>query len=142
MIGTSAAGFSMHPFRRLHFESLESRLLLASQPLPGDANLDGLVDIFDINAVSSAWGSTATPPPPADVNHDAKVDIFDINFISANWGKTSPPVPEGGYEKLFAPPAGFTSAVMWMEAIQDLSDPEIGKIEVDSMRLVGIVNGQ
>ncbi len=128
--------------RRLHVERLESRLLLAAQPLAGDANLDGRVDIFDINAVSSAWGSTSNPPPTADANSDGRVNIFDINLITSNWGRTAPPVPEGGYERFYAPPDGFTSAVMWMEAIQDLSDPEMGKIEVDSMRLMGIVNGQ
>lgn len=128
--------------RLLRFESLEPRNLLASLPLPGDANFDSHVNIFDVNAISLVWGATSPPPSPGDVNADGRVNIFDVNLVAANWGRVLPPVPDGGYEKLFAPPAGFTSAVMWMEAIQDLSNPEIGRIEVDAMRLKGIVNGQ
>jgi hypothetical protein len=49
----------------------------------GDANADGVVDIFDINLVSSNWG---TAGPTGDVNSDGVVDIFDINLISSHWG--------------------------------------------------------
>ena len=61
----------------------------------GDVNFDGVVDIFDINAVSSGWGTT-NDRPDADGNN--AVDIFDINMISSNWGNNvnGPvvPVPE------------------------------------------------
>jgi hypothetical protein len=49
----------------------------------GDANDDGVVNIFDINLVSSNWG---TAGPDGDVNFDGVVNIFDINLISSNWG--------------------------------------------------------
>ncbi len=52
---------------------------------PGDANGDGVVDVFDVNLVSSHWGETG---PLGDVNGDLMVDIFDINMISANWTST------------------------------------------------------
>jgi PEP-CTERM motif len=55
--------------------------------LPGDVNFDGVVDIFDINLVSSNWEMG----PEGDANGDLAVDIFDINMISANWGATLPP---------------------------------------------------
>jgi hypothetical protein len=62
--------------------------------LEGDANMDGRVDIFDINLVSANWGTTG---PTGDVNGDHIVDIFDINLISANWtstgGATAVPEP-------------------------------------------------
>ncbi len=54
----------------------------ATLPKPGDANMDGVVDIFDINVVSANWNG---PPPDGDVNYDGVIDIFDINAISANW---------------------------------------------------------
>jgi hypothetical protein len=61
----------------------------------GDANFDGLVDIFDVNLVSAHWGESG---PTGDVNGDGAVDIFDINSISANWtanaGSGSAAVPE------------------------------------------------
>ncbi len=57
--------------------------------LMADVNMDGFVDIFDINLVSANWGG---PGPAGDANKDGIVDIFDINLISANWN----PAPPGG----------------------------------------------
>jgi Planctomycete extracellular len=51
--------------------------------LMGDANGDGVVNIFDINLVSAHWGEMG---PLGDANHDNMVNIFDINLVSANWG--------------------------------------------------------
>ncbi len=65
--------------------SLGDLTLKVGPALDGDANLDGVVDIFDINTVSANW---ATDGPLGDVNLDGVVDIFDINVISANWGNT------------------------------------------------------
>jgi hypothetical protein len=59
-----------------------------------DLNMDGFVDIFDVNLVSSHWG---TSNPLGDANKDGTVDIFDVNLISANWdppgGATAVPEP-------------------------------------------------
>lgn len=62
----------------------------------GDVNRDGVVNIFDINLVSSHWGESG---PAGDANGDMIVDIFDINLISRNWTPTgavasATPVPE------------------------------------------------
>lgn len=60
---------------------------------PGDVNFDGVVNIFDINFVSSNWNGTG---PAGDANHDGIVNIFDINLISSNWtptGATAVPEP-------------------------------------------------
>lgn len=58
----------------------------------GDVNLDGEVNIFDVNLVSSNWGLTG---PLGDANHDGTVNIFDVNLISSNWtGAANAPVPE------------------------------------------------
>jgi hypothetical protein len=50
----------------------------------GDVNFDGVVDIFDINFVSSNWN---TAGPDGDANGDKVVDIFDINLISSHWNQ-------------------------------------------------------
>ena len=55
--------------------------------LPGDVNDDNVVDIFDVNFVSSQWGGDG---PLADANGDGVVDIFDVNVISAHWGESVP----------------------------------------------------
>lgn len=51
---------------------------------PGDVNLDGLVDIFDINQVSSNWGA-GNGSLGGDANGDGNTDIFDVNLISSHW---------------------------------------------------------
>ncbi len=55
--------------------------------LDGDANHDGIVDIFDINLVSANWNPAGPVAAfaPGNINHDTVVDIFDINQISSNW---------------------------------------------------------
>ncbi len=59
--------------------------------VPGDANFDGkVVDIFDINMISSNWsgGAIVGNLTPGDVNGDGAVDIFDVNLVSSNWAAT------------------------------------------------------
>ena len=61
----------------------EADLTLKALPaIDGDINLDGTVDIFDVNLVSAHWDE---PGPAGDANGDGIVDIFDVNLISANW---------------------------------------------------------
>jgi len=60
---------------------------------PGDANLDGIVNIFDLNLISSNWD---TAGPQGDANSDGTVNIFDINLISAHWNQHGPAAPGGG----------------------------------------------
>jgi hypothetical protein len=61
----------------------------------GDVNIDGWVDIFDVNTISDHWGERGVLS--ADANRDGIVDIFDVNVISDAWRPappTSTPVPE------------------------------------------------
>ena len=60
-------------------------------------NFDDVVNIFDVNLVTSHWGETA---PAGDANHDGAVNIFDVNLISSNWstgnsGAAAVPEPSG-----------------------------------------------
>merc|ERR1712065_95145 len=50
----------------------------------GDINLDGNVNLLDILAVISNWGSAASCALE-DVNGDAKVDLLDILQIIDHW---------------------------------------------------------
>jgi len=60
--------------------------------LTGDVNGDGIVDIFDIGAISAHW--TGSPPGPLgydsdfDLNDDTNIDIDDIGIVSSHWGQT------------------------------------------------------
>jgi hypothetical protein len=49
----------------------------------GDLNNDGQVNIFDLSALLSAWG---TANATADLNHDGTVNIFDLSSLLSHWG--------------------------------------------------------
>jgi hypothetical protein len=52
--------------------------------VPGDSNGDGMVDVLDLVAVISSWGSC--PGCPADLNDDGVVDVLDLVLVISNWG--------------------------------------------------------
>ncbi len=54
------------------------------QPIAGDVNGDGQVDIFDLALVASAFGSS---DPDADLNKDGLVNIFDLVLVGLNFGR-------------------------------------------------------
>lgn len=63
-------------------------------PCPGDVNLDGRVDVDDLNIVLSNWADGVAPNTQGDLNGDGFVDVDDLNEVLANWGPT--PCLEGG----------------------------------------------
>lgn len=66
-------------------QGLFSNPVLYQAVLAGDANADKIVNIFDINLISSNWN---TAGPNGDVNYDGIVNIFDINYVSSHWANT------------------------------------------------------
>jgi len=54
-------------------------------PLAGDANGDGRVDIDDLNAVRNNFGAVSNAVP-GDTNGDGRVDIDDLNAVRNNFG--------------------------------------------------------
>ncbi|MCA9280941.1 MAG: hypothetical protein H6812_05930 [Phycisphaeraceae bacterium] len=48
---------------------------------------DGMVDVDDLNAILSAWGTTVGIGSPLDLaNDDGVIDVDDLNAILSNWG--------------------------------------------------------
>ena len=54
---------------------------LMQQPIVGDINGDGLVDIADVNAVINMMLGKVDKVDAADINSDSKVDISDVNSV-------------------------------------------------------------
>ncbi|MCA9280945.1 MAG: VCBS repeat-containing protein [Phycisphaeraceae bacterium] len=55
----------------------------------GDIDMSGAVDVDDLNAVLSAFGTSVGIGSPVDVaNNDGVIDVDDLNVVLANWGST------------------------------------------------------
>ena len=54
---------------------------------PGDANIDGTVNVDDLLAVVGAWGACPAAPAfcPIDMDGDGSVDIDDLLLVIGHW---------------------------------------------------------
>lgn len=60
--------------------------------IPGDANGDRKVNIYDLYALGNAYGSDSSKPnwnPDCDFNGDGKIDHSDLTILNTNYGKTT-----------------------------------------------------
>ena len=51
----------------------------------GDVNLDGRVDVDDLNILGIHWQGDATSWSEGDFNGDGKVEVEDLNLIGIHW---------------------------------------------------------
>jgi formylglycine-generating enzyme len=61
---------------------------VASVASPGDANLDGKVDINDLSKVLTNYDQTGKARADGDFNNDGKVDINDLGVVLTNYDKS------------------------------------------------------
>ena len=54
--------------------------------VPGDANLDGTVDVNYLTIVLSNFGGTDMSWAEGDFTYDGLVDINDLTIVLSNWG--------------------------------------------------------
>ena len=57
--------------------------------LPGDANLDGRVDINDLTIVLANYGRTGSAWSQGEFTGSGTVDINDLTIVLANYGQTA-----------------------------------------------------
>jgi hypothetical protein len=75
----------------LHYTSFRGQAvndasLILAQAVIGDANLDGLVNAFDLNLLATHWLQPAGALWSAgDFTRDGKVDAFDLNALASHW---------------------------------------------------------
>jgi parallel beta-helix repeat protein len=61
---------------------------ISGQPIPGDLNNDGSVNILDLSLVAGHFGQTNTHPQwnvTADVSTNNEIDIYDIVFVASRF---------------------------------------------------------
>jgi len=72
------------------FSSLITMVLpAAAPPIPGDADLDGDVDLNDFVTLKLGW-SNGDGWDQGDFNSDGDVDLQDFVLLKQNWGTTGP----------------------------------------------------
>ncbi|MCC6681750.1 MAG: hypothetical protein IT445_12685 [Phycisphaeraceae bacterium] len=57
--------------------------------LPGDANLDGQVNLSDLQILGDNWQSSAASWSLADFTGDSNVNLSDLQVLGDNWGGTA-----------------------------------------------------
>ena len=72
--------------------------LMTFQPaIPGDANLDGMVNLADLATMTSHWRSLDACWGEGDFNGDGAVNVQDLSSLAGNWGTgtggSAPPPP-------------------------------------------------
>jgi hypothetical protein len=68
---------------------------LLTPALPGDANLDGKVDVNDLTIVLTNFGQTGMSWETGDFTGDGKVDVNDLTIVLAHFGQSSGSIAAG-----------------------------------------------
>jgi hypothetical protein len=64
--------------------------ILLDATVPGDANIDGMVDVTDLSVVGANWGQSDKTWLQGDFNNDGEVNVSDLSVLGANWGTGTP----------------------------------------------------
>ncbi len=74
-------------------------------PVPGDANLDRAVNVFDLAILANNYGGSGKDWGDADFTGEGDVDVFDLAALANNYGWTATggsPIPEPAMLALLA----------------------------------------
>ncbi len=76
---------------------------LGAEPVAGDANRDGAVDVSDLGILATHYGDTSGKTwEEGDFTGDGAVDVSDLGILATNYGATATAVPEPGSLLLLA----------------------------------------
>lgn len=80
--------------------------------VPGDANLDSVVDAGDLNAVGLNWQSTVADSwAQGDFDGNRTVDAGDLNLVGLNWQFGAPVAADHAAAAVPEPSAGWLLAI-------------------------------
>jgi hypothetical protein len=95
----------------MYFVQLDSAGGGVETVLPGDANLDGRVDVNDLTIVLSHFGQTGTSWAQGEFTGDGTVDINDLTIVLSHFGQTL------GLSAAGASPAPEPSSMILLAAV-------------------------
>ena len=75
----------------------DDAVVLEAAAVPGDANLDAKVNVYDLAALANHYGLTGTDWFEADFNRDGVVNVYDLADLANHYGydgTAGAPVPE------------------------------------------------
>jgi autotransporter-associated beta strand protein len=87
-------------------QSVDASAILLRYTFMGDANLDGLVNALDFNAVASNFGGSNRTWAGGDFTFDNQVNTLDFNWIATNFNQ--PPLPSAALGSLIPEPYCLT----------------------------------
>lgn len=97
LAGTAAGRFDLTDDGGVNFEDVEQWLSIAAEEngfaapyLIGDTNLDGKVDVLDLNQVGLHWQQEVAAWSAGDFAANGTVDVIDLNELGLNWQQSIP----------------------------------------------------
>jgi hypothetical protein len=93
-----------------------SNSILISQELLGDANVDGKVDINDLNNVLSHFGMTTPEWTNGNFDGAATIDLTDLAAVLNNFNLTNPNATDVGGGAIAAAPEPASATALLIAA--------------------------
>ncbi|BAM02822.1 PEP-CTERM sorting domain-containing protein [Phycisphaera mikurensis] len=84
-IGLPAGEYDVNDEERAAVQAAVRSVVLGS-PWEGDANLDGVVDQRDLDAIIDNWGSESVTWQKGDFDASGLIDVADLSNVLDNWG--------------------------------------------------------
>jgi hypothetical protein len=84
---------------------------------PGDATMDGNVNLSDLSVLGTNWGSTTATWAQGDFTADGNVNLSDLSILGTNWGHTGGFGEAAGGEAAAAVPEPGTIAMLILGAL-------------------------
>ena len=81
--------------------------------MPGDANLDGTVDINDLTIVLAHYNQSGMTWGQGEFTGDGTVDINDLTIVLANYGQTQSAAALGGINGVPEPAQRRSRPPVW-----------------------------
>jgi hypothetical protein len=91
-----------------NYTTFQSYKLSAAPAIPGDANIDGMVDVGDLGILAANYGGSGKTWTQGDFNGDTFVDVGDLGILAAHYGEGVPNLATVDFNADYAKAFGTT----------------------------------